>query len=263
MLILQRWWHAFGLGAREWLTGLAEDASGAILALGFSIDIRARPSLLRLSGEGSREWVRPFADDLLPASDQQASGLALAADGALYSAGFEKGVLPAGSRPGLSDGVLTRHNTDGSRLWQRWVWSPRLEQLAGVATTPAGGVLVAGWTDGAVSGTSAGGMDLLLQSYDRDGLLLWSRQLGGRGHDRPSAMAATADGGLVLVGHSDGPLAGLINGRREDAVVLRFDGSGGLIWARAIDTPGTDHGYGVLVMPGGDVLVTGRMAGLD
>ena len=257
------WWLSLGLGAREWVTGLAEDPSGAVLLLGFSIAGPARPFLARLLPSGTVDWIRPYVDGGIPGSDQQAFGLALGPGGAIYTAGFEKGVTPAGLRPGLSDGVLTRLNPDGSGLWRQWIGSPRLEQLAGVGTTPTGIVLVAGWTDGTVTAANAGGMDLLIQAFEAGGGLLWSRQLGGSGQDRPSAMATTADGGLVVVGHSDGPLAGLPNSGLEDAVVLRFDAAGTLVWSRSIATGGTDHGYGVLVTPGGDILVTGRMAGRD
>jgi lysophospholipase L1-like esterase/outer membrane protein assembly factor BamB len=259
----RHWWLPLGLGAREWVTGLAEDPAGGILLLGFSIAASARPFLVRLLPSGTVDWIRPYADGVIPGSDQQAFGLALGPGGAIYTAGFDKGVTTPGLRPGLSDGVLTRLNPDGSGLWHAWIGSPRLEQLAGVGTTPSGSVLVAGWTDGTVSAANAGGMDLLIQSFSPDGSLLWSRQLGGSGQDRPSAMATTADGGLVVVGHSDGLLAGLPNRGLEDAFVLRFDAAGTLVWARSIATNGTDHGYGVLVTPDGDILVTGRMAGRD
>lgn len=259
----RRWWLPLGLGAREWVTGLAEDPAGAVLLLGFSIAASARPFLVRLLPSGAVDWICPYADGVIPGSDQQAFGLALGSGGAIYTAGFDKGPTPAGLRPGLSDGVLTRLNADGTGLWHRWIGSPRLEQLVGVGTTPSGSVLVAGWTDGVVSAANAGGMDLLIQSFSSDGILLWSHQLGGGGQDRPSAMATTADGGLVVVGHSDGLLAGLPNRGLEDAFVLRFDAAGTLVWARSIASNGTDHGYGVLVTPDGDVLVTGRTAGSD
>lgn len=263
MLSDRQWWRTLGLGDRDWVTGLAEDPAGGVLLLGFSIATAARPFLVRLLPSGTVDWIRPYADGVVPGSDQQAFGLALGPGGAIYTAGFEKGPTPPGLRPGLSDGVLTRLNTDGTALWRRWIGGPRLEQLAGVGTSPAGTVLVAGWTDGTVTAANAGGMDLLIQAFAADGGLLWSRQLGGSGHDRASAMATTADGGLVVVGHSDGLLAGLPNSGLEDAFVLRFDAAGTLLWSRSIASAGTDHGYGVLVAPDGDILVTGRMAGRD
>ncbi len=259
----RQWWRTLGLGARDWVTGLAEDPAGGVLLLGFSIAAAARPFLVRLLPSGTVDWIRPYADGVIPGSDQQAFGLALGPGGAIYTAGFEKGPTPPGLRPGLSDGALTSLNAAGTVLWRRWIGSPRLEQLAGVGTSPTGTVLVAGWTDGTVTATNAGGMDLLIQALDTGGNLLWSRQLGGSGQDRPSAMATTSDGGLVVVGHSTGPLAGLANSGLEDAFVLRFDAAGSLLWARSIASAGTDHGYGVLVTPDGDILVTGRMAGSD
>jgi hypothetical protein len=279
---------AAGQAAPDWVTGLTERPDGNLMLLGFSIssDKIARPFLAQIDRNGDIVWQRYTSDhDYKPASGQQVFGMTTLENGEILSAGYEYGSYngtgedqykiplsinpaPSGemggpSRPGIWDGVLTWHDSHGIPIRRLWIGSERLEQLNGVAMGPAGTIYVAGWSDGSVSGTSAGAIDLLIQAISPSGSTLWSNQLGGSGSDRPTALASTADGGVVVVGHTESSFAGLSNAGKEDAFLIRFDANGDILWSRSVATPGPDHAYGVHVLPDGDVLVTGRMAGSD
>ena len=295
MTLVSRQWlarlntlDAAGQAAPDWVTGLIERPDGNILLLGFSIssDKIARPFLAQISSNGDIAWQRYTSDhDYKSASGQQVFGMTTLENGEILSAGYEYGsyngtgedqykiplsINPAPSsemggpsRPGIWDGVLTWHDSNGIPIRRRWIGSERLEQLNGVAIGPAGTIFVAGWSDGVVSGVSAGAIDLFIQAISPAGSTLWSKQLGGSGRDRPTALASTVDGGIVVAGHTESSFAGLTNAGNEDAFLIRFDASGDILWARSIATPGPDHAYGVYVLPDDDVLVTGRMAGSD
>jgi hypothetical protein len=279
---------AAGQDAPDWVTGLIERPDGNILLLGFSISNNkiARPFLALFGSNGDIVWQRYTSDhNYKPESGQQVFGMTTLENGETLSAGYEYGsyngtgeyqykiplsINPAPSfemggpsRPGIWDGVLTWHDSNGIPIRRHWIGSEKLEQLNGVAIGPAGTIFVAGWTDGSVSGSSAGAIDLFIQAISPAGSTLWSKQLGGSGRDRPTALASTVDGGIVVAGHTESSFAGLTNAGNEDAFLIRFDANGEILWARSIATPGPDHAYGVHVLPDGDVLVTGRMAGSD
>ena len=278
---------AAGQAAPDWVTGLTESPDGSLVALGFSIGGGiARPFLARLGSNGDVIWQRYTSNhDYKTSSGQQVFGMAMLQSGEIVSAGWEYGsyngtgegqytiplrinpipseVMGGPSRPGIWDGVLTWHNQNGDPIRRRWIGSARLDQLNGVAVGPSGTIVVAGWSDGNVSGTSAGEVDLLVQAISPTGSTLWSKQLGGSRDDRPTAIATTSDDGTVVVGHTKSSFTGLINEGEEDAFLLHFNALGDVHWARSIATPGPDHAYGVHVLPDGDILVTGRMAGID
>jgi hypothetical protein len=279
---------ASGQAAPDWVTGLAERPDGSVALLGFSIggSSIARSFLAGISDGGDILWQRFTSDhDYKSASGQQAFGMAMLESGEVISAGYEYGgyngtgesayTLPlrinptpaeemgGPVRPGIWDGVLIWHDLSGLPIRRRWIGSERLEQINGVAVGASGTIVAAGWTDGSVSSKSAGGYDLLVQRISSSGATLWSRQLGGIGHDRPTAVATTSDNGILVVGHTKSSFAGLTNTGEEDAFLLRLDADGEVLWARSISTPGPDHTYGVHVVPDGDILITGRMAGPD
>jgi hypothetical protein len=277
-----------GQSAPDWVTGLYEKPDGSLILQGFSIGGSkiARPFLARISTNGEVSWQRYTSDhDYKPESGQQVFGMTMLQSGEIISAGYEYGSyngtgesqyttplrinpIPSSgmagpTRPGIWDGVLTWHDSDGIPIRRRWIGSERLEQLNGIAVNPSGTILVAGWTDGSMSTASAGAIDLLIEAISPTGSTLWSTQLGGIGNDRPTAITATADNSFVVVGHTQSSFLGLTNAGNEDAFVIRLNASGDVLWARSITTPGLDHAYGVHTLPNGDILVTGRMAGTD
>lgn len=65
-----------------------------------------------------------------------------------------------------------------------------------------------------------------------DGSLMWSRQFGAEGpvYDGGDAVAATVDGGAVVVGSVSGSLDGADFRGMRDAFVRRYDAAGEADW---------------------------------
>jgi hypothetical protein len=62
-----------------------------------------------------------------------------------------------------------------------------------------------------------------LVRFRADGEVVWSRLLGGRSWDRPTAVITTRDGGLLVAGYTAGRGAGY-----QDVWVMRLDHHGRL-----------------------------------
>jgi len=78
---------------------------------------------------------------------------------------------------------------------------------------------------------------------------------GGTGSDQGTSVALTADGGCVIAGYTDSHGAGEV-----DVLLLKYDASGHLEWARTTGETGTgkdERGYSVAVTVDGGYLVAG------
>jgi hypothetical protein len=104
----------------------------------------------------------------------------------------------------------------------------------GVATDSAGNVYVAGST----TSFGAGGQDVLLVKYGSAGNVLWAKTWGGPGDDFANAVLADQSGNVYVVGATDSFGAGWY-----DALILKFDSSGNLVWARTWGGSSFDVGY--------------------
>jgi uncharacterized delta-60 repeat protein len=123
----------------------------------------------------------------------------------------------------------------------------------GVAVAPDGSV----YTTGTTLSFGAGDRDIFLLKYTADGTLVWQRTWGTapvepflRADDFATDVAVASDGSVYVTGFSG-----------NDAFLLKFDGSGTLLWQKTWGGQQTDFAEGVATAPDGSVYVTGATDG--
>ncbi|MCC6390308.1 MAG: hypothetical protein IT167_06880 [Bryobacterales bacterium] len=210
-------------------------------------------ALLSVPAGSAADWTRQFGS---PASD---TVNAVAADGTgVYAAGYTFGVLPGQTRVGgIIDAFLLKYDSNGNVQWTRQFGTASDEAAWAVAA--GNNVYVIGETHGAFPGqTNSGLADLFLRKYDSAGNLLWTRQYGTAGDDYAGSLILDGSS-IYIAGYTTGSLEGP-NAGNVDAVLVKFDRNGNLIWARQFGTSGTDYGYTVAV-DGTGVYVAGETFG--
>ncbi|HET9134407.1 MAG TPA: hypothetical protein VFN90_08890 [Gemmatimonadales bacterium] len=143
------------------------------------------------------------------------------------------------------------------------------EEARGVVALGDGSVVVASWFTGTVDfdptsearpRTSFGGQDVGVARYREDGSILWAYGFGGAGTEIPNAIAATPDGGVVIVGTGQG---GNCNGRvltslgGSDGLILKLSAAGTCEWAQLIGGSQDDDIRAVSVGTDGTIVVAG------
>ncbi|MDR2492260.1 MAG: hypothetical protein LBD25_02200 [Coriobacteriales bacterium] len=115
-------------------------------------------------------------------------------------------------------------------------------------------------------GATQGGNDALAVRLDGTGEVLWARAYGGTGDESFRKVAALPSGGFVAVGDSDAPSTSLGahdwgSAGDDDAIAVCLDDTGGVRWARSIDSSAADSFSSVAVSPGGLVVSVGESMG--
>lgn len=187
-------------------------------------------------------WVRRTGRS----SDSEPMGLAAFADGGVVMAGryygevdFGGGKLPSPNEN--YQAFVVKYDTNGKHVYSKSFGGEFAEAAVDVVTLADGSVLVTGsfnWPADFGSGTlSPLGMDVFVMKLDASGKTIWSQRYGGEGSQRPSAIAATADGGAVLIGRTSGKLdlgLGSAVDTSGDGFVLRIDSKGEPVWYQLI-----------------------------
>jgi hypothetical protein len=138
--------------------------------------------------------------------------------GSLADAGNTVLVLPNGDilvagYTSSSDGDVTGHrggkdlwvcklSSAGDLVWQKTYGGSGNDEAFDMGLLPDGTVVIAGQTNstnGQVSQPKGGG-DYWLLKINQDGWLLWEKTFGGSGSDIGRSIAATVDGGFLVVG---------------------------------------------------------------
>lgn len=225
------------LWERRWDGGAQDQADAMILAPNGDILIAARRDsfvssygedilLLRYDQAGNLLWETPY--DGPGSLNDRAFGLANGPQGSIYVAGR------TGDNFGANDtrGLVARFDAQGNLQWEEHYIGPWLgDDLAvDVAVDAAGRAYVA-----CTSTSQVGQGDLALLCYDASGNQLWERRHAGAGAwwDRAAKVALGPSGAVYLAG-TDYPG----NANYDDALLLKYDVSGNLLWTFRWDGPG-------------------------
>ena len=161
-------------------------------------------------------WDRTFGEKGI---SEWANAVAVMPDGGIVVAGE--------AYTNNTDLWVRRLDREGHLIWTRMFGGAGDDDANSIAVLPDGSIVVAGSTDSKGAGASDGWIIRLSAGGD----MLWDRTFGGEWGEVFNAIAATADGGIIVGGVKPGPAA-------PAAWVLRLDAEGKIVWDRTINDPG-------------------------
>jgi hypothetical protein len=207
---------------------------------------------------GSVLWTRQFAS---PGRDF-AFALATGPGNAIAVAGGTFGAL-GGASNGDRDAFVLVLDGEGRTQWARQLGVPQRDSASAVAFGPGGAVVIGGSVEGPLeAGAHQGDGDAFVRVYEADGSVRWTRQFGSIGLDFTSAVAFTADGGVVAAGGVGGALDGGAHEGGFDAFVRRFDADGNVAWSTTFGTSLDDSVNAIAIDPDdGRIYVVGGTEG--
>lgn len=113
--------------------------------------------------------------------------------------------------------------------------------------------------------TSYGAMDIYLAKYNKDGLLIWVKQIGGIKNDVSDLIHIDIFGNIYIIGtfsasisfEKSGDTLVLNPNGGNDIFFGKYDNNGELIWAKSIGGSGNDFGRAIGVDRFGNVYISG------
>ena len=146
---------------------------------------------------------------------------------------------------------------------QAWLYqdgTTEQDGVMGAAPDGVGGVVMSGYTDGDLGGTSAGLQDAWLARYDQGGNQVWIHQIGSPGYEYARSVAPDTSGDVFVCGGTTGDLGGPITGT-NDAWLARYDRSGNQLWILQVGTNSDEYAAAVSPDGLGGVFVGGGTGG--
>lgn len=202
-------------------------------------------AVVRYSPSGETLWARYW--DGAAAADDFVTDVAVGG-GAIYVLGRTVTTRPA------TDIVLLKFTLDGALAWSRTIDGPAAAtDFAARVDYRAGRVLVGGTVTG--TGTS---YDWCVAEFDTGGRRLWLQRWDGAGRsDILESFCIDGGGNIVATGQSTGATGG------ADAVLLKFDPAGRLLWSRRWNGEhnSADRGYRVAAGSDGGIALAANSVG--
>ena len=223
--------------------------------------------IVKLNAQGATQWDRRcggFGQDV-------AVACGVAPDGGYVVAGNSfSGVGGTRTQPsrGGQDYWVVKLTATGVPQWDVALGSADDDYTTGLVGLNGGGYAVAGFTTGGVSGDkthpSLGSADAWVVGISAAGTPLWNYSHGGTGFESSGDLAATADGGLALVGASDSSPSGtkLAPARgTTDVWLLKLTATGLRQWDQSSGGAADDYQQAVLPAANGGLWLAGHTLG--
>ena len=132
--------------------------------------------------------------------------------------------------------------------WERFYGGKRRDTSFSIAAFKNGGTIAVGYT----RSRSKGDADILLLRLDPQGNLIWEKTYGDSARDMATSVAILPDGGFVTAAISQQQ-----KNSPGDALIMRHDKHGKLVWQKNFGGEKYDIPYAIKVNKKGDILVAG------
>lgn len=158
--------------------------------------------------------------------------------------------------------------------WAQVYWGNKaggasIEQGLAIATDNNGNTYAAGYFTGtcnfggSTSLTATGLSDIYVIKYNNLGVQQWVQKYGGPNDERARGIVVDNTGNIFLTGHFTGTTTigstNLVSNGLDDALIIKLDNSGAVLWARSGGGTGPDLGYDVACDGAGNAVITGEI----
>lgn len=212
--------------------------------------------LKKYSFDGLFQWDKSFNNS--NSAQDQGNDVALDNSGNVYVTGITN-EQSGQTISNYGDIFLNKYSPNGTMIWSRQANSREKAIGNAVAVGAEGNSFVAGDVDGTLEGqTPFGGLDIVLMKYDPDGNRVWTKQVGSAKTDSSKDVAVDNNSGnIYVVGDTNGNLNGELNSAESNALLMKYDTNGHMLWTRLFGVHGNATGNGNAIDGTGNVYVTG------
>ncbi len=259
----------FGTDGDDRAGGIATTADGGeVLAVNIAGDLGEVTSkggldglVIARDGSSATQWATPLATS----ENDRIYGVEAGPAGSHYVAGFTRGNLDGQHQEASSDdGFAARLGVDGEVTWITQFGDPsEADRIYATSPSNDGGLLVAGYTKGSLSGEpNAGDKDAFLARVTPDGEVAWLDQVGGSGEDKGQAIAQAPDGAIYVAGLTSADMPDSPNLGGLDGWVAKYTNDGEREWLKQVGTADGDQVLALAISADGKPLVGGHTAGV-
>jgi hypothetical protein len=187
----------------------------------------------------SKHFVKTFGGSL----SDRATSVQQINDGGILVAGY---TISSGS--GGNDGFALKLDNNGNTKWYKVFGGSADDQINSAYPVTDGGFILVGETNSFSSSSS----DIYAVKLDMNGNLMWSKIYRITGNELGTSVVQTEDYGFLISGSTDGFGSG-----NSDALVMKIDFTGNVLWINAYGESLNDYGVSVKPYDDNSSIVTG------
>ncbi len=212
---------------------------------------------IKLSENGDLQWSKYFGGSFTDAP----FGIVETEDQNFIIAGSSDSAdVDISNNNGSYDFWVLKITSNGSLLWERSFGGSEIDEARAITTTNDGNFIIVGDTrsrDKDVSNNN-GAADVWILKMNPDGNLIWEKTIGGTSFDVARSVAKTQDNGFIISGSSRSLDNSFTNQGQNDALLLKIDSEGNLVWKQTIGGNEIDFFYDAVQLNNASIIAVGE-----
>ncbi|AQS94478.1 hypothetical protein BXQ17_10560 [Polaribacter sp. BM10] len=166
---------------------------------------------------------------------------------------------------GTYDFWVVKISNSGNLIWEKSFGGSEIDEARAITTTNDGNFIIVGDTrsnDKDVS-TNNGAADIWVLKISTDGNLIWKKTIGATNFDVARAITKTKDNGFLIAGSSRSLDNGFENKGQNDALIIKINNTGELLWQQTFGGSKIDFLYDITVLNNTSIIAVGESNSFD
>ena len=272
------WEKSFGFLGEDYGTTLLETKDGGFLITGV-LDVSASNGqgnakstiinhaggdywVLKTNHLGALEWSRYFGGSFteIPLGIVETDNHNYIIVGSSDSNDFN-----ISNNNGSYDFWMTKIATDGSLLLEKTFGGSEIDEASAIIAANDGNFIIVGNTRSADKDVSKnnGAADIWILKVSAEGNLIWEKTIGGSSFEVAKAIYNTQDNGFLIAGSSRSLDNGFQNKGQNDALILKINENGNLLWQKTFGGSEIDFLYDVVELNNKSIIAVGESSSSD
>jgi hypothetical protein len=227
-------------------------------------------TIVKFDNSGNVVWKKNFGG----ASPEYFKSVTAVSDGIVVVGFSAEGSFGTGDWTGVAgrggeDAIMVKYDNNGNVVWKKNFGNCNDDCYLSVTAVSDGvvavgasyGVLYSPFDNGDWIGvTGKGSFDAIVVKYNNSGNVVWKKNFGGKHGDRYLSVTAVSDG-IIATGYSaegsfnDGDWIGVTGRGGEDAIMVKYDNGGNVVWKKNFGGKNSDSFTSVTTTSNGIVAV--------
>ena len=272
------WEKSFGFSGIDYGTTLLETKEGGFLITGV-LDVtasngqgNAKSTATKHSGgdywaiktdhTGTLEWSRFFGGSF---TEVPSGVLETDAHNFIIVGSSDSNDFNISNSKGSYDFWIIKISTEGTLLWEKSFGGSEIDEAKAITRTNDGNFIIVGDTRSADKNVSKnnGAADIWVLKVSSEGNILWEKTIGGANFDAARAIYKTQDNGFLIAGSSRSLDNDFENKGQNDALILKIDKNGNLLWQKIFGGSEIDFLYDVVELNNKWIIAVGESSSED
>ncbi|MDO6676548.1 hypothetical protein Q4517_13450 [Tenacibaculum sp. 1_MG-2023] len=211
---------------------------------------------IKLNTNGGIEWRKYFGGT----NTDTCYDIAEATDGYLLIGSSDSNDVDIKNNKGSYDFWVVKIDKSGNLLWEKSFGGTEIDEARAITKTNDGNFIIVGDTRSSDKDISQnnGGADLWAIKITSQGKLLWQKNYGGSSFDVGRSIKKTSNGDFLISGSSRSADNNFTNKGQNDALIMKIDTDGNLLWQKTIGGTEIDFCYDAVELTNGNIIAVGE-----